>query len=114
MQAWRTRADDAIADLSGRTPGLLVALLDRRVAVSAQEAAEAAGVSVSAAQRSLTLMAERGLAREIAGKGRFRASGRASEAGRPQGGHVRAPPRTDRAPPRRRAMLDQSQGAQRP
>jgi hypothetical protein len=72
MQAWRARAEDAIDDLSGRTPRLLVALLAARVAVSAQDAAEADGVSVSAAQRNLALLVARGLAREITGQGRFR------------------------------------------
>jgi hypothetical protein len=72
MQAWRSRADDAIADLSGRTPRRLVALLAARVAVSAQDAAEAGAVSVSAAQRNLALLTERGVAREITGQGRFR------------------------------------------
>jgi Fic family protein len=72
MQAWRARADAAVADLSGRTPRLLVALLAARVAVSAQDAADATGVSVSAAQRNLALLTKRGLAREITGQGRFR------------------------------------------
>ena len=72
MQAWRAGAEDKVADLSGRTPGLLVALLSRRVAVSAQDAAAATGVSVSAAQRNLALLTERGVAREITGQGRFR------------------------------------------
>ena len=72
MQAWRARADDAVSDLSGRTPRLLVALLAARVAISAQDAAEAGGVSVSAAQRNLALLTARGLAREITGQGRFR------------------------------------------
>lgn len=72
MQAWRARADDAVADFSGRTPRRLVALLAARVAVSAQDAADAAGVSVSAAQRNLTLLTVRGVAREITGRGRFR------------------------------------------
>ena len=72
MQAWRARADDAVADLSGRTPRLLAALLAARVAISAQDAAEAGGVSVSAAQRNLALLTARGLAREITGQGRFR------------------------------------------
>lgn len=72
MQAWRARAIDAVADLSGRTPLRLVALLAERVAVSAQDASEAGGVSVSAAQRNLALLANRGVAREITGQGRFR------------------------------------------
>ncbi|SEB00653.1 hypothetical protein [Rubrimonas cliftonensis] len=72
LQSWRLRADDAVADLTGRTPRLLVALLGQRVAVSAQDASEAGGVSVSAAQRNLALLAERGVAREISRQGRFR------------------------------------------
>jgi predicted ArsR family transcriptional regulator len=65
-------ADGIVADLSGRTPSRLVALLAARVAVSAQDAAEAGGLSVSAAARNLALLAERGLGREITGKGPFR------------------------------------------
>lgn len=72
MQAWRGRAEAGIADLSGRTPRLLVDLLAERVAVSAPDAAEACGVSVSAALRNLVRLADRGLAREITGQGRFR------------------------------------------
>lgn len=72
LQAWRARASDAVADLSGRTPRLLVALLAARVALSAPDAAGAAGVSVSAAQRNFAVFAKRGLAREITGQGRFR------------------------------------------
>jgi hypothetical protein len=72
MQSWRVRSEDAVADLSGRTPRRLVALLAARVAVSAQDAADAGGVSVSAAQRNLALLADRGVAREITGQGRFR------------------------------------------
>jgi hypothetical protein len=72
MQAWRARAEAGVADLSGRTSRLLVALLGRRVAISAQDAADAGGVSVSAAQRNLVLISQRGVAREITGQGRFR------------------------------------------
>jgi hypothetical protein len=72
MQDWRARAEAGIADLSGRTPRRLVALLASRIAASAQDAARAGDVSVSAAQRNLVLLTERGLAREITGQGRFR------------------------------------------
>jgi hypothetical protein len=72
MQDWRARAAAAVADLSGRTPGLLVAALAASVALSAPRAARAAGVSASAAQRNLALLTDRGVAREITGQGRFR------------------------------------------
>lgn len=72
LQDWRSRAEAGVADLSGRTPGRLVALLAGRIAVSAQDAAQAGDVSVSAAQRNLVLLSERGLAREITGQGRYR------------------------------------------
>ena len=72
MQAWHARAEAGIADLSGRTPRRLVGLLAERVAVSAPDAAETCGVSVSAALRNLARLADRGLAREITGQGRFR------------------------------------------
>ncbi|TVQ57543.1 MAG: hypothetical protein EA355_04140 [Rhodobacteraceae bacterium] len=71
-QAWWTRAEAGVADLSGRTPRRLVGLLAERVAVSAPDAAAACDVSVSAALRNLALLAERGLAREVTGQGRFR------------------------------------------
>lgn len=72
LQAWRARAEAGIAGLSGRTPRLLTDLLAARVAVSAQEAARAGDVSVSAAQRNLVILTDRSLAREITGQGRFR------------------------------------------
>lgn len=72
MQAWRAQAEAGIADLSGRTPRRLVALLAARIAVSAADAARAGDVSVSSALRNLTLLADRGLAREITGQGRYR------------------------------------------
>lgn len=71
-QRWRARAGAAVAGLSGHTPRLLVALLASHVALSAQDAAQAGGVSVSAAQRNLAILADRGVAREITGQGRFR------------------------------------------
>lgn len=72
LDAWAERAAAATADLSGRTPPRLIAELARRFAVSGQAAATAAGVSVSAATRNLMLFEERGLAREMTGRGRFR------------------------------------------
>jgi hypothetical protein len=72
LQAWRARAEAATADLSGRTPPRLIALLSARLALSARDAAKAAGVSVSAAARNLGELTARGLAREITHQSRYR------------------------------------------
>jgi hypothetical protein len=69
---WEERARAGVADLSGRTPGRLVDAVSRRFAISANAAAALCDVSVSAAARNLSLLEERGLLREMTGRGRFR------------------------------------------
>ncbi len=72
LTEWEARARAGAGDLSGRTPPRLIDLLARRFAVSGPAAAEACGVSVSAAVRNLALLERRGLLREMTGQGRFR------------------------------------------
>lgn len=72
LQRWRETAEGAVADLSGRSPPRLLGALAARFALSAADAARLCGLSPSAAQRNLALLADRGLAREITGRGRFR------------------------------------------
>jgi hypothetical protein len=69
---WEARALEGVGDLSGRTPRRLVDALSRRFALSAQGAATATEVSVSAAVRNMMLLERRGLLREMTGRGRFR------------------------------------------
>jgi hypothetical protein len=73
LAAWRVRADAIAAAMKGTTPVRLVALLARRPALGAPEAAQALGLSDSAASRALDRLAEAGVAREMTGQGRFRA-----------------------------------------
>jgi hypothetical protein len=75
LAAWRARADAAAAAMKGSTPARLVDLLARRLAVGAPEAAQALGLSESAAARALDRLTEAGVARELTGQGRFRAWG---------------------------------------
>ncbi|MCW1934893.1 hypothetical protein [Pararhodobacter zhoushanensis] len=69
---WRTRADGAIADLSGRVPGLLLEVLQNWPLVPAPLAEAQTGASRAAVQRNLDRLSERGLIREVTGQGRFR------------------------------------------
>ncbi len=69
---WRRRAAEVTADLSGRTPPLLIAGLAAHAALSTEMAATVTGASRAAAQRNLDRFAERGLVREITGHSRFR------------------------------------------
>lgn len=72
VSAWRARAAEATAGLSGRTPGRLIAALAATPALSAEMAAASCGVSRAAALRNLALFERMGLAREITGQARFR------------------------------------------
>jgi len=72
VETWRARAEAALADLSGRTPAALVAVLARWPMVSAPMAEAQTGASRAAVQRNLDLLAARGLVREITGQGRYR------------------------------------------
>lgn len=72
LTIWRKRAREAIADLSGRTPELLLNVLEAWPLVSAPLAEAETGVSRAAVQRNFKRLVERGLVREITGQGRYR------------------------------------------
>lgn len=72
LEAWQARAVQATADLSGRTPPLLIACLARWPLVSAPMAEAETGASRAAVQRNLDRLTERALIREVTGQGRFR------------------------------------------
>lgn len=72
LVTWQAQARGAIADLSGRTPPLMVeAFLKARV-VSAEWLASEIGCSPVSARRNLKIFEERGLVREVTGQGRYR------------------------------------------
>ncbi|MDZ4311977.1 MAG: helix-turn-helix domain-containing protein [Cypionkella sp.] len=72
VQAWQGHATQAVADLSGRTPALLVALLARWPMMSAPMAEAETGASRAAVQRNLQSLTQRNLIREVTGQGRYR------------------------------------------
>jgi hypothetical protein len=72
LRRWQDRAAAAVADLSGRTPQLLLGCLARHPMVSAPQAEAETGASRAAVERNLTLLVTRGLVREVTGAGRFR------------------------------------------
>jgi len=72
LAAWHRRAEAALADLSGRTPALLLALLADWPMLSAPLAEAHTDASRAAIQRNLDLMTRRQLIREITGQGRYR------------------------------------------
>lgn len=69
---WKRQADRTVADLSGRTPPLLIGLFLEHPIVSAELTSDALKCSKAAARRNLATLAERGLIREITGHMRFR------------------------------------------
>ena len=72
INAWEQRAKEAISDLSGRTPPVLIDVLTAWPMVSAPLAEELTQASRAAAQRNLDLFMRRGLIREVTGQGRYR------------------------------------------
>ena len=72
LRAWEDRARAATADLSGRTPAALIAVLGQWPVVTAPLAETETGASRAAVQRNLDLFATRDLIREITGQGRYR------------------------------------------
>ena len=72
LRRWQQRATEATADLSGRTPALLIAALARLPMLSAPVAEAETGASRAAVQRNLDQLRTRGLVREITGQGRYR------------------------------------------
>jgi len=72
LEAWATRAETAMASLSGRTPPALRAALTAWPLLSAPMAEALTGASRAAVQRNLAWMEKQGLVQEITGQGRFR------------------------------------------
>jgi len=72
IEAWHARALSATADMSGRTPGLLVTAVLTWPMITAPLAERETGASRAAVQRNLDLLTDRGLLREITGQGRYR------------------------------------------
>ena len=72
VSAWDRRAREAISDLSGRTPPVLLDALTAWPMVSAPLAEELTQASRAAVQRNLDLFSRRGLIREVTGQGRYR------------------------------------------
>lgn len=72
IAAWRDRAAEATADLSGRTPPALIGVLTAWPIVTAPLAEARSGASRAAVQRNLDLFTRRGLIREVTGQGRYR------------------------------------------
>ncbi len=72
LRQWQLRAAEATGDLSGRTPGRLIACLARHPMVAAPQAEAETGASRAAIQRNLDTLVARDLIREVTGQGRFR------------------------------------------
>lgn len=72
LEAWATRAETAMASLSGRTPPALRTALTFWPLLSAPMAEALTGASRAAVQRNLAWMEKQGLVQEITGQGRFR------------------------------------------
>ncbi len=72
INAWEARAKEATADLSGRTPPLLIDALRAWPMVSAPLAEELTQASRAAVQRNIDRFTRRGLVREVTGQGRYR------------------------------------------
>lgn len=72
VQNWQGRAVGALADLSGRTPAMLISAFVVHPVVSAEMIAEESGASKAAVRRNLATFEGRGLVREVTGQERFR------------------------------------------
>lgn len=72
LRLWREAATEATADLSGRTPALLLNALQRAPMVAVPQLVEQTGSTSATVRRNLALFAKRGLVREVTGQGRFR------------------------------------------
>lgn len=70
--AWQARAALALADLQGRTPALLLAVLAEWPMVTSGLAERLTGANKATVLRNLGLMQARGLLREVTGQGRYR------------------------------------------
>jgi hypothetical protein len=72
LSRWRTKAEEATADLSGRTPSQLITALIHHPMLTAAQGQTDTASSRAAVQRNLDVLAKRGLIREVTGQGRFR------------------------------------------
>ena len=72
IEAWAGRAENVMAQLSGRTPTALRKAFSQWPLVSAPMAETLTGASRAAVQRNLAWMEENGLIREVTGQGRYR------------------------------------------
>lgn len=72
INAWEARAREATADLSGRTPPLLIEILRAWPMVSAPLAEDLSKASRATVQRNIDRFMRRGLIREVTGQGRYR------------------------------------------
>ncbi len=72
VQSWQGRAGEAVADLSGRTPAMLIDAFVVHPVVSAEMIAADSGASKAAVRRNLATFEGRGLIREVTGQERFR------------------------------------------
>jgi hypothetical protein len=72
IEAWTGRAENVMAQLSGRTPVALRKAFSHWPLVSAPMAESVTGASRAAVQRNLAWMEESSLIREVTGQGRYR------------------------------------------
>lgn len=72
IEAWTGRAENVMAQLSGRTPLALRRTFSQWPLVSAPMAEATTGASRAAVQRNLAWMEASGLIREVTGQGRYR------------------------------------------
>lgn len=72
IEAWTGRAENVMAQLSGRTPVALRNVFAEWLLVSAPMAEAMTGASRAAVQRNLAWMEDMGLIREVTGLGRYR------------------------------------------
>jgi len=72
LRRWRAQAEAATADLSGRTPGLLIDGLLRHPMIAVPQLVTETGASRRAVLRNLAIFEQRDLVREITGQGRFK------------------------------------------
>lgn len=72
LLTWREKAIEATADLSGRTPPIMIETALRFPVFSAELAARLADCAPMSARRNLKLFEERGLLKEVTGQSRYR------------------------------------------
>ena len=72
VREWQDRAKDKLADLQGRTPALMVAILAEWPMVTSPMAEQIIGANKATILRNLALMQALGLVREVTGQGRYR------------------------------------------